>query len=681
MYPKIKKKEHFTDFNFETIKDDYHWLSNPNNNQVKKVIKDERLYIKNYFNKRINKLNDLIKINSDHFNNDIVEETFQHGNYIYRLFYSTKIDFILSRKKRCDNDYIDVFNLNNKSFKQYKYRDLIHLSISNDNKYIVYLLDLRGDEKYTMFLQEIETGKIIEKNTSLDINMVYFNNDNNLVYSRKCNFICNKVYVHKFNDKFSNDTLIYNELDDNIFINLSKSNDDKFFFIHRSTHKESQVLAFKQDKTDIYYITPFDNNTEYFINHHDNKFFILKSINANTTIYSVNYKFTTNNNEKIIVFDKYKTFITQSKQRFIHDFFCFKKFFAYTEINKGRTFIYIVPNYQINKKYLVKISPHRSYIQKYNVFKFSKYNDLFVRFSISSLIIPYNMYIHDVKTNNTKLVFTREYKNYNQDDYKMTTENVKYISNSKFVNIPVTYAFKKNMIKNKNNKIIFDVYGSYGIMKNPSFNKFAIELMNRGFIFCITHVRGGGEDGFNWHMKGSKLNKINSINDCIQSIKYMDEKFKSNGRNVLIGASAAGLVIGNVINLQPKLVKVVIAKVPFVDALTTLSNESLPLTKMEYEEFGNPLKFKDDFDNIRKITPYHNIKKQHYPSILCYSGILDQRVRYDEPLKWTAKLRENTTSKNPILLHFYEFGHFGPTDEDKIIQNMSERQLFILENI
>ena len=595
--------------------------------------------------------------------------------------FSTKIDYIVSRRKKCDNDFIDVINLNDPQFSKYKYKELIHFCLSNDNKYIAFLIDLRGDENYTFFLKNIETNKIIEKNTSLNISNIQFNNNNDLIYIRKNKFINSQIYKHKINDSFRNDILIYNENSSNIFISISKSNDDKYFFIYRSTHKENQVLVFKQDKNDVFSLTDFEINTKSIVNHHDNKFYILKYHNQLSAIYSAKYRFVNSKKYKKVIFDTFNLITKQSKQRFIDNIFCFKKFFAYTEINKGRTFIYIVPNYNINKKYLIKIPNTKNYIQKFEVFKFAFYNDNFIRFTISSLIIPYNIYIHDVSNNSTKLIFNREYKFYNKDEYKMHTENVKYINNSKFINIPITYAYKKNMIKNKNNKIIFDVYGSYGVMNNPSFNKIAIELMNRGFIFCITHVRGGGEDGFNWHMKGSKLNKINSINDCIQSIKYMQDKFKSNGKNVLIGASAAGLVIGNVINRVPKLIKVVIAKVPFVDALTTLSNDSLPLTKMEYDEFGNPSKFKDDFDNIKNITPYHNIKKQYYPSILSYSGILDPRVRYDEPLKWTAKLRDNTTSNNPILIHFYDYGHFGPTNENKIIQNMSQKQLFILENI
>ena len=681
MYPKIKKKEYFADFNFETIKDDYHWLSNINNNQVKKVIKNEKNYIKNYFDKRNDKLKKLIDTNNKYFNNDIVEETFQKGEYTYRLLYSTKLDYILSRKKNCDTDFIDIINLNDKYYKSFKYKELIHFNISNDNKYIAYLLDLRGDEKYTYFLKDMKTNKIIEKNTSLDINMVYFTNSNNIVYSKKCNFICNKILFHKFNSKFSTDTLIYEETDGTIFISLDKSNDSKFFFINRGTHKENQVLFFKHDRFDIFELTQFDKNTEYYVNHHDNKFFILKCNNYNTTIYTTTYKFIRNKNNYNIILNQFKPFITQSKQRFIHNFFCYKKFMSYVEINRGRTFIYIVPNYQLKYKYLIRIKPYKTYIQKYNAYKYANYDDNFVRFSMSSLIIPYNIYIHDVRKNMTKQIYSRNYKNYQSDDYTMTTENIKYSHDSKFVSIPVTYAYKKNMIKSKNNKIIFDVYGSYGVINNPSFNKIAIELMNQGIIYCITHVRGGGEDGYKWHMKGSRLNKVNSIMDCIQSIKYMHKKFNSNGRNALIGGSAAGLIIGNVINQYPKLISAVVAKVPFVDALTTLSNDKLPLTKMEYEEFGNPLKYKDDFDNIRNITPYHNIIKQPYPSILCYSGIIDPRIRYDEPLKWIAKLREYTTSKNPILLHFYDYGHFGPTNEDKIIQNMSEKQLFIIENI
>ena len=175
------------------------------------------------------------------------------------------------------------------------------------------------------FLKNIETNKIIEKNTSLNISNIQFNNNNDLIYIRKNKFINSQIYKHKINDSFRNDILIYNENSSNIFISISKSNDDKYFFIYRSTHKENQVLVFKQDKNDVFSLTDFEINTKSIVNHHDNKFYILKYHNQLSAIYSAKYRFVNSKKYKKVIFDTFNLITKQSKQRFIDNIFCFKK--------------------------------------------------------------------------------------------------------------------------------------------------------------------------------------------------------------------------------------------------------------------------------------------------------------------------------------------------------------------
>jgi oligopeptidase B len=301
-----------------------------------------------------------------------------------------------------------------------------------------------------------------------------------------------------------------------------------------------------------------------------------------------------------------------------------------------------------------------------------------LRFNYTSLVTPRSVFDYNMDTKNRQLKKQEEVLG-GYDPSLYQSERI-FAKAEDGTMIPISLVYKKGMVKDGNNPLLLYGYGAYGISSEPTFSSIHLSLLDRGFIYAIAHVRGGGEMGRYWYDQGKLLHKKNTFTDFIACAQYLiAEKYTSPDKLVISGGSAGGLLMGAVTNMRPDLFKVVVAQVPFVDVLNTMLDPSLPLTVTEYEEWGNP-NHKEYYDYIKSYSPYDNVVAKNYPYMLITAGLNDPRVSYWEPAKWTAKLRAKKTDQNSLLLKTkMESGHFGATGRYDYLKDMAFEYAFIFD--
>jgi oligopeptidase B len=301
-----------------------------------------------------------------------------------------------------------------------------------------------------------------------------------------------------------------------------------------------------------------------------------------------------------------------------------------------------------------------------------------LRYGYTSLTTPSSVYEYDMETKEKKLLKRQEVQGgFNPENY--VSERV-YATARDGVKIPVSLVYRKGIRKDGNNPLYQYSYGSYGISSEATFSSSRLSLLDRGFIFAITHIRGGQEMGRKWYDDGKLLKKKNTFTDFIDCSEFLiKEKYTSKEKLVAMGGSAGGLLMGAVVNMRPDLYKAVVAHVPFVDVITTMLDESIPLTTGEYDEWGNPTT-KEYYDYMLSYSPYDNVKKQAYPHMLVTTGLHDSQVQYWEPAKWVAKLRTMKTDANVLLMYTnMEAGHGGASGRFKKFRDTAREYAFVLD--
>ncbi len=309
-----------------------------------------------------------------------------------------------------------------------------------------------------------------------------------------------------------------------------------------------------------------------------------------------------------------------------------------------------------------------------------EYNTNLFRFEYTSLVTPRSVFDYNMDTKALDLK--------KQDEIPSGYDASQYQSERIFAkaddgtSVPISLVYKKGLIKDGNNLLYLYGYGSYGASMDPNFSTNRLSLLDRGFIYAIAHIRGGEEMGRYWYEQGKLLNKKNTFTDFIACAEHLiAEKYTSSEKLVISGASAGGLLMGAVTNMRPDLFKTVVAKVPFVDIVNTMLDPSIPLTVVEYEEWGNPI-IKEYYDYIRSYSPYDNVEAKNYPNILITASLNDPRVQYWEPAKWTAKLRALKTGNNVLLLKTnMDAGHGGASGRYDYLKEVAFEYAFILDSL
>ena len=683
--PQLKKKPELKSCHNTTWEDNYSWIHQDNILEVlkdsSKLLPDVRKYLEEENNFTEHNLKDTKKYQKILFDEikgriklDDESLKFKDKEYEYWTKTTAVGNYSIKLRKKIGSDKVEEFWNGDKEKEKLKteYFGVGDLEVSYNDKLLGYSLDLKGSEYYTIYIRNISSGKLVtEKIEETSGSITFSLDDQYFFYSKLDEFHRpRKIFRHKIGSSVKDDELIFEEKSEAFTVGISLSSDEKYFFITTSDHNTSEQ----------YYFEVTEKNPK-------PKLIIKRKKGV---IYSVNswggyfYCHTNDGAEdfKIERCDdlsnqKWEIYIAAKEEVLIGGLIFLNDWIIRGEKSNalGKLF---VRNKQTGIEEELKFTDESVIVPGVSLIQRNKNTDL-VYLSYSSPKTPGKTYLYNLKTKEKKLVKEQEIPSgHNPDDY--IVERLECPSHDGRL-VPLTITrHKKTKINGSANLLLYG-YGSYGSSMTPDFSSTRLSLIDRDIIWVTAHIRGGMEKGMKWWKEGKLLNKKNTFEDYIHVAKFLIEKgYSSKGKIVGMGGSAGGLLMGAVVNQSPELFLGIVMAVPFVDSLTTNLDHSLPLTVGEFDEFGNAKDKKDHFDYIYSYAPYNNIKKMDYPHMLITTSLSDNRVLFDEPAKFTAKLRDLKTDNNLLLLKTeMNAGHGGKSGRDGAIEEIAFDYAFILK--
>ena len=683
--PQLKKKPEIKSCHNVTWEDNYSWIHQKNIlevlkdsskllPEVKEYLEEENNYTdyhlkdtKEYQKKLFDEIKGRIKLDDESL-------PFKDKEYQYWTKTTTEGNYSIKLRKKIGSKKIEeIWNGDKEKAKlKTEYFGVGDLEVSYNDKYLGYSLDLKGSEYYTIYIRDIHSGKLItEKIEETSGSITFSLNDEYIFYSKLDDFHRpRKIYRHKIGTSAKNDELIFEEKSEAFTCGISVSSDEKYFFITTSDHNTSEQYYFavgekkpqpklikKRKKGIIYSVSSWQ---DYFYCH----------TNENAEDFKI---------ERCSNLDEqnWETYIAAKDEVLIGGLIFLKNWIIRAEKSNalGKLF---VKNNETNVEEELIFSDEKVIVPGVSLIQRDKNTD-FVYLSYSSPKTPGKTYLYNLKTKEKKLVKEQEIPSgHNPDDY--IVERLECPSHDGR-SIPITITRHKNTKIDGSANLLLYGYGSYGSSMSPDFSSTKLSLVNRNIIWVTAHIRGGMERGMKWWKEGKLLNKKNTFKDYISVANFCIEKKYTSKKNIIgMGGSAGGLLMGAVVNEAPELFLGIVMAVPFVDSLTTNLDHSLPLTVGEFDEFGNAKDNKKHFDYVFSYAPYNNIKKMDYPHILITTSLSDNRVLFDEPAKFTAKLREYKTDNNLLLLKTeMNAGHGGKSGRDGAIEEIAFDYAFILK--
>ena len=686
--PKLKKERSVKKYHSYDLVDDYAYVDQPHNilevlqdpqkllPEVKKYLEENNRLTEEYFSdtkdlqkKIFLEIKSKIKLDDESLK-------YKDDRYFYWTKTIKKGNYAKYLRQKIGSSKIEVYfdGDEEKKLSKSKYFGLGSLAISRDDHLLAYSIDLKGSEYYDIFLKNLEKNKIIEEKIENTSGSITWSLDSKSFFYTPLDKYhrSKKIYKHVLGTESKEDLLIFEEKDDSFSVSIALTSDEKFFIINTSDSNTVEEYFFSSKENNI---KPqlFDarkKGIKYSINSWKNYWYVHTNKNA------LDYQILRCNHNDI---KKCKTFISPKEGTIIGDLDFLNDYILRGEKSDAIPRLFI-RNIHTNEEEELKISeeavgsPGISLMQKNT-------NTTKVRISWASLSTPGKVYEYDIITKEKKLVKEVQVPSgHNPNDYLV--ERIKATAHDGR-QIPITLIRRKDSKLNGKSKLLLYAYGCYKMSIPVSFSPSKFCLVDRGIIFAIAHVRGGGELGEKWYLEGKLLNKKNTFKDYISCAEHLIKKnYTYKGGLAFYGGSAGGTTGGSVINIKPELFFAALLLVPYVDCLTTALNDKLPLTPGEYEVFGNPKKYKEYFEYILSYAPYNNLRKTNYPPMLITSSIFDNRVLYSEPTKYIAKLRDLKTDDNTQLLKckLEAAGHGGASGRDNAIEELAEEYSFILKN-
>ena len=589
-------------------------------------------------------------------------KTTEKGNYSIKL-----------RKKINTNEVEEIWNGDKEKEKlNTEYFGLGDLEVSFNDKYLAYSLDLKGSEYYTIHVRDIETNKLITEKIQETSGSITFSLDDKYIFYSKLDehHRPRKIFRHKLGSSVLDDELIFEEKSEAFTVGLGISSDEKFFFITSSDHNTSEQYYFAVDEQEPKpkLIQKRERGIIYSVNSWDENFY--KHTNKDAEDFKIE-------RARSLEDQNWEVFIPARDEVLIGGLVFLKNWIIRSETSNALSKL-ILRDPKTNEEEEIIFSDEKVIVPGISLAQKDKNTDE-VHLSYSSPKTPGRTYLYNLKTKERKLLKEQEIPSgHDSDDY--IVERLECSSHDNRL-IPLTITRHKNTPVDGSANLLLYGYGSYGSSMTPNFSSTRLSLINRDIIWVTAHIRGGMEKGMKWWKEGKLLNKKNTFEDYIAVAKFLiEKKYTSKGKIIGMGGSAGGLLMGAVVNKNPELFKGIIMAVPFVDSLTTNLDHSLPLTVGEFDEFGNAKENKEHFDYIYSYAPYNNIKKMDYPDILITTSLSDNRVLFDEPAKFTAKLRELKTDNNLLLLKTeMNAGHGGKSGRDGAIEEIALDYSFILK--
>ncbi len=683
--PQLRKKSEIKSCHNVTWEDNYSWIhqkdilevlkdKNRLNPEVKEYLEQEN----EYADYHLRDTKDLQKKLFDEIKGRIKldDESLPYKDHTYEYWTKTtaKGNYSIKLRKKIDSQNIEeIWNGDKEKLKlKTEYFGVGDLEVSNNDKYLGYSLDLKGSEYYTIYVRDIKTNKIISKEIKETTGGILFSLDDKYIFYSKLdeNHRARKIYRHKIGDFDAEDKLIFEEKSEAFTVAITCSSDEKYYFINTSDHNSSEQYYFKSDELNPSpkLIIKREKGILYSVNSWGGRFY--NHTNKNAEDFKIDICDNLENQD-------WKTFVPAKNEVLIGGLTFLKNWIIRSETSGALDKLF-VQNISTNIEKELLFSDENVYVPGVNLIQRDRNTDE-VYLGYSSPKTPSRVYKYNLLNKSKQLVKEQEIPSgHNKNDY--IVERIEFKSHDGRM-VPLTITrHKKTKIDGSANLLLYG-YGSYGNSMSPSFSSTRLSLINRDIIWATAHIRGGMEKGMKWWKEGKLTNKKNTFEDYIYAAKYLIEKnYTSKGKIIGMGGSAGGLLMGAVVNQSPELFLGVIMAVPFVDSLTTNLDHSLPLTVGEFDEFGNAKDNKNHFDYIFSYAPYNNIKKMDYPNILITTSLSDNRVLFDEPTKFTAKLRELKTDNNLLLLKTeMNAGHGGKSGRDGAIEEISIDYAFALK--
>ncbi|MCB0689221.1 MAG: S9 family peptidase [Saprospiraceae bacterium] len=669
--PTVAKKPKNLTIHGDTRVDPYYWLNDRENPEVVKYLEEENDY-------KDKMLAHTVKLQDDLFNEIIgrIKQTdmsvpyLENGYYYITRYEEGKEHPIYARKKESLDAAEEIMLEVNEMASGYDFYLIGGRSVSPDNQVLAFGEDTLSRRIYTLRFKDLETGEMLPDVIQNTTGQAVWANDNKTVYyTRKDDALRPfKIFRHILGTSADDDVEIYHEKDETFNTVVQKSRSGKYIIIgsYATLSNEYRILDADHPEEEFTVFLPREPKHEHFIAHGDGKFYIRTNWGG-----ASNFRLMETDEHKTGK-ENWKEIIPHRPDVLLDDIDVFKNFLVVSERVDGITKI------SVRKK-----DGDAHYIdfneETYTAYTSvnHEYNTDVVRVAFTSLTTPNTTYDYDMNTQQLTLLKQQEVVgDFSPDNYH--AERI-YATARDGVKVPISLVYRKGFTKDGSQPLLLYGYGSYGYSIDPTFNAARLSLLDRGFVFAIAHIRGGQEMGRQWYENGKFFKKKNTFTDFIDCAEHLVSDNYTQPKNLFaLGGSAGGLLMGAVVNMAPELFKGVIAAVPFVDVVTTMLDESIPLTTGEYDEWGNPNQA-DYYAYMKSYSPYDNVEPKEYPAMLVTTGLHDSQVQYWEPAKWVAKLRDLRNDQNLLLLHTdLASGHSGQAGRFQSLHELAREYAFLI---
>ena len=679
MPPKAPKKQQLLEIHADKRIDNYFWLNQRDTPEVLSYLEAENEYFA-YKTKHTDAFQEsLFEEMKSRIKQDDESVPYKYNGYWYfSRFQEGKEYPIYLRRADQPNAQEEVLFEVNEMAAGHKFYQFAEFSVSPDNKWASFSVDTRGRRMYSLFIKNLETGQVLPIEIKNTDGGSCWASDNQTIFYTKIDtqtLRSHKVYRHQLGQSSKQDVLVFHEKDETFNTGIFKSKSEQFLIIQSDStlSSESWFLDAATPMADFKCFQPRERGLEYDIAHYGDYFYILNNADGAT-----NFKL-----DKTPIGQTEKSYwqpvLAHQEQIRLEEIDIFKDYLVVTQRYNGLSQICIIRWDGSAEHYL----PFDNETYMASTGLNLDFDTEILRYTYNSMTTPYSVIDYNMRTG------AKEVKKQQQVlGGKFSEENYEsrrlWVTAADGTQIPISIVYRKGIKCDGSNPLLLYGYGAYGITIEPSFSTTRLSLLDRGFIFAIAHIRGGEYLGRPWYEAGKLLHKKNTFTDFVDCAKYLiANQYTSPAHLYAMGGSAGGLLMGAVINQAPELFHGVVANVPFVDVVTTMLDDSIPLTTGEYDEWGNPHD-KQYYDYMKSYSPYDNVCPQAYPNLLVLTGYHDSQVQYWEPAKWVAKLRELKTDDN--LLLFYtdmSSGHSGASGRYESLKEIAREYAFLLhlENI
>tara|TARA_R110002072_G_scaffold118631_1_gene250629 strand:+ start:33423 stop:35561 length:2139 start_codon:yes stop_codon:yes gene_type:complete len=656
--------------------DEYYWLNDKENEEVIDYLERENDYYEKMTAHTKDFQKDLFEEMKSRIKEDDESVPYKLNGYYYITRYEKDKDYpIYTRKKGTLEAEEEILFDVNEMAKGHSYFNLNGINVSENNKLVSFGIDTVSRRKYTIYIKNLETGEILDENIPLTTGSATWANDNKtLFYTRKDEqtLRSNQIFKHVLGTPSIDDTIVYTEDDETFGTYIYKTKSKKYLVIgsYSTLTSEYRILNADTPNGTFKVFQPRERGLEYSISHYGSNFYVLTNKDK-----ALNFKLMKTSEAKTTK-DNWIDMIPHRDDVLLEDIDIFKNFLVVSERSNGLNKIRVKSWDNAEEDYFL---PFDNETYTAGTTGNPEFDTDILRYAYNSLTTPASVIDFNMETKEKTVMKETEVLGGKFDKNNYESKRI-WAPATDGTKIPISLVYKKGIKMDGKNPFLLYAYGSYGATIDPYFSTVRLSLLDRGFIYAIAHVRGGEYLGRQWYEDGKLLKKKNTFTDFIDASKYViDQNYTSKEHLYASGGSAGGLLMGAIVNMAPELYNGVIASVPFVDVVTTMLDDSIPLTTGEYDEWGNPNDPKY-YEYIKSYSPYDNVKQINYPNMLVTTGLHDSQVQYWEPAKWVAKLRENKEDDNILLLQTnMDAGHGGASGRFEALKEIAMDYAFLLD--